>query len=122
MKRILEHSRKPDVAFFPNGKIEIGARAARLLSLSRGDVIDLAAGRDGLYLYVRHRAPLTGRWEAAVFPSSRRGSHFRTWSVSLCAAVLSECGADGTVRLCAGEPVEDITFGRMLPLITRLAL
>lgn len=122
MRSLLEHSRRPDIVFCPSGRIDIGARAARQLRLRRGDVIDLAEEEGELYLYVRCRRPAGGRYEATVFPTNRRGFHFRTYSRALCASVLAMCGTDGAARLSTGEPELDAAYGTMLPVITRILL
>ena len=54
IQSLLEKSRKADISFHRNGKIDITARVARLLSLRRGDVIDVGVDNTECFLYVRH--------------------------------------------------------------------
>ena len=122
MKNVLEHSRKADIAFSRNGRIDIGARIARLLRLRKGDVVALATDGEEIYLYVRYRQPAIGRYEGTVYPSNRRGFHFRTSSKAVCEAVMERCGAGFKARLFTGEPVSDPACGTMLPIITRTLL
>ena len=70
------------------------------------------------YLYVKHRAPTDGRYEAAVFPSKKGCRNFRAWSARLCAQMRERSGAAGEARLCVGTPVEHHVHGTLLPIIT----
>lgn len=50
MIKLLEHTRRPDISFYRNGTIRIAARVSRMLSLSPGDVINIAV-TEGEYLF-----------------------------------------------------------------------
>ena len=45
MKSILGNTRKADITFHDNGRINISARVSKLLELSHGDVIDIMDGQ-----------------------------------------------------------------------------
>lgn len=123
MQSILGDTRKADIIFHSSGCIDISARVAKDLDLSRRDVIDIMDCGSEFYLYVKLRAPL-GRHEAMVFPSNKKGRHFRVWSHRLCRAILRECGvSDSRVKLCAGKLVElDASGKTALPIITKYIL
>ncbi|HIT83302.1 MAG TPA: hypothetical protein IAA99_03780 [Candidatus Avibacteroides faecavium] len=117
MQSILGNTRKTDMTFHPDGRIDISARVSRELSLQRGDVIDVLDCGNELYLYVKFRAPVSGRHEAACFPSKTGGKHFRTWSKRLCLAMMRKCGApDGVLRLPLGT-MDCINGTDVLPII-----
>jgi len=124
MTSILERTRRPDVTFYRDGRIDITAHAAIELGLKAGDVIDIA--RDGMeyYMYVSHKAEeVTGRHEAQVYPTSKckRVCHnFRAHSVRLCREVLRLNGAKERARLITGKAIETAETGRALPIIIRL--
>lgn len=117
-----DNIRKHDIVFYPSGRIDISAYAARLIALSEGDVIDIIADKGEYYLYTRRRNPLHGRFEARVFADNKRGRHLRTYSRKLCKAMLGECGKKGITRFFVGKPLHDDLFGTMLPIITKMPL
>lgn len=120
MRNLLDNSRKPDIVFSCTGRIDITSNVARHLRLSAGDVINIMTDGEEYYLYVQYRQPQNGKYEAAVFPSNRRGNHFRTSSKRICNAILEECKTSGgKVRLCIGTPVDAEHYGKMLPIITK---
>ncbi len=122
MQSILgNNTRKADIIFFSTGRIDITARIAKYLQLSRGDVIDIMVDGCEYYLYVKRRTPMNGRYEAMVLPTNKRGNHFRAYSRRLCSAILRASGATDTARLCVGAPV-DSTYGILLPIIIKLLL
>lgn len=118
MQSILENTRKADIIFYASGRIDITACVAKHLQLSRGDVLDIMIDQDEFYLYVRFRSPINGRHEATVFPTNKKGNHFRTSSSRLCTAILRECKATDKAKLCVGEPVAS-RYGTLLPIITK---
>ncbi len=118
MQSILGNTRKTDITFHHNGRIDISARVAKMLSLRKGDVIDLLYGDRELYLYVRMRAPTVGRHEAACFPTHANSRHFRTWSQRLCHAVeKASCANTAKVELSVGLPVKLNGAAPALPVI-----
>ncbi len=87
---ILGHTRRPDITFSRQGKVELSARLSRLLNLMPHDVVDiLQDDRTGdCYVYCKHRSNGT-RHDAQVFPTNRYGNHFRLHSKKLCRAVFA---------------------------------
>lgn len=126
MTSLLPNTRRPDVTFHPNGRIDITARIAKMLHLQRGDVIDVALSSGEYLLYVRLRnSQCTGRHEAAAMPTNkgkRENNNFRAYSSRLCKAVCNEVfGADycGTAKFPAGHPIVFGPNGTGVPIITR---
>lgn len=121
MIRLLQNTRRPDVTLHASGRIDIAARAARLLGLCAGDVISIALDeRTGeAYLYIRHHNAV-GRHEAQVYPTNKRGkvcNNFRCHSKRITSRLLAE--GQQVARLPAGDPLDTQTFGVALPLIIR---
>lgn len=100
----------------------MSARVARLLDLSRGDVVDIVTDEYETYLYVKHHAPTLGRHEGAVFYSNRRGHHCVASSATLCRYILSLTGDTDKARLCCGAAVELPRYGKALPIIIKYKL
>lgn len=122
MQSVLGNTRKADLVFHRSGRIDIAAHVARILSLQRGDVIDILTDDEETYIYVRYRAPLVGRHEGMVYPSNNRGNHFRLSSKTLCGFVLGRCGKEESVSLCVGKAVNDKYRGVLLPIILKNCL
>lgn len=125
MTSLLPNSRRPDVSFYPDGRIDITARIAKMLELQSGDVIDVAAHYGEYLLYVRLRASeCVGRHEAQVYPTKKgkRPSHnFRAYSHSLNQELLKVVYGKSSMaaRLPAGTPVTFGIYGVAVPLITQ---
>lgn len=118
MQSILGSTRKTDITFHANGRIDVSSRVSRLLCLNKGDVIDIMDGGMELYLYVKVHAPTIGRHEAACFPTHDGSRHFRAWSKRLCRAVIRASGASfDKVELSVGEAVRLVNIGTALPVI-----
>ena len=124
MSSILHNSRRPDVVFHNNGRIDITARIAKLLRLQDGDVVDIDTDYGEYLLYVRLRsAQRIGRHEATVHPTNRgkhNNNNFRAYSKNLCRAFRRHIGynADKPLRLPAGSPVIFGPNGTAIPIIT----
>ena len=126
MTSLLQNTRRPDVTFHSSGRIDITARIARALGLSKGDVIDIATDGNEYLLYARHRAAnITGNHEAQCWPTNHGKHHnnnLRCQSRRLCLAVINAVrpGAD-VLRLPAGPAVKHASIGYScgVPLITR---
>ena len=116
MQSILGNTRRTDITFHADGRIDISARLVKELSIRKGDVIDVLT--DGLeyYLYVKLHAPVAGRHEAACFPTHSRSRHFRAWSKRLCQAMLP--GGKDHASLPAGDPVT-LPAGTAIPIICK---
>ena len=117
MISLLPNSRRPDVSFYQNGRIDITSRIAKMLHLKAGDVIDVAAEGGEYYLYVRLlSSECAGRHEAMVY-QTKKGNNFRAHSVRLCRSMFRIVGAN-PARLPAGSPVIFGHNGVGIPLIT----
>lgn len=104
MKSLLGSSRKPDVTFHHDGRIDITARVAHKLGILPGDVIDVSFDGIEYFLYIRHRGTsLTGKHEAQCFPTKRHSHNFRAHSVRLCRDILRISRSSCVARLSVGE-------------------
>lgn len=107
MNSILLNSRKHDLSFHASGRIDISAHVARKLSLSPGDVIDIAQECGEWYLYVKLRSgSYTGRHEGKVWATAKGKGTFRTWSKALTHFVLATTGAKDRLRCPCGSEFE----------------
>lgn len=122
MQSILGNTRKMDIVFHRSGRIDIAAHVAKILSLQSGDVIDILTSDCEAFLYVRHRSPTIGRHEGMVYPSNKKGNHFRTSSKALCRYMLCRCGGNESVSLHVGKAIKDNYKGVLLPIILRRCL
>lgn len=119
METILGNTRKPDVTFYKNGRIDLTSRIAKMLNLGNGDVIDIGLCNGEYMLYVRLKnAQVVGNHEARCYTSKRNSHNFRAYSKKLCNAILSACGAN-KAQLASGVAVEVEALGTAIPLITR---
>ncbi len=107
LRSILGNTRRADISFHSDGKIDITSRVANALGMADGDVVDIMTGKGEFYLYVSVRASDTrGRHEAECHPTKRGSRHFRTYCRRLSAAVLAQCGGVQHASFAAGETVE----------------
>lgn len=122
IKSISANTRKPDLTFYSNGRIDICANAAKALGLVRGDVIDIASDGVEVYLYVKHRASdVVGRHRGVCNPTKigkRKSNNMRAWNAALCSYILRMHHTD-VVSLPVGEAVEVAGLGLALPIIVR---
>ena len=119
MQRIITISRRPDITFYPDGRIDITARIARAINLQHGDVIDIAINGTERYIYVRQRAgQVNGRHFATVY-ATKNGSHnFRCYSRQLCQSMLSTAtDSHRPLRIPAGQVIQHEQYGTMMALI-----
>lgn len=111
MESILgSRSRRPDIRFCSDGRIDISSRIVRALGIQEGDVIDILHDKEEYYLYVRLKASeVVGRHEARCVktnPAIRRPHYFRAYSRTLCVAMLEAAGAHERASLFAGDTVK----------------
>lgn len=119
MAGILGNTRRPDVTFYRNGRIDITSRVAKLLDLRNGDVVDIDRMCGEWRLFIRHRNDnIIGAHEARCYPSKKNSRNYRAYSKRLCDAILTEVGAAKIVRLAAGECVNFSFYSKAIPLIT----
>lgn len=103
MQKVLDKpSRKPDITFFEDGRIDISARVANMLSLEWGDVVDIAYYCGEYHLYISHKNPIA-RYDARVRTTKKRSRNFRCNSARLARAMLCAAGEKLSARLPAGE-------------------
>jgi hypothetical protein len=119
MGSIIGNSRRPDVTFYINGRIDITSRIAKQLCLTEGDVIDIDKRNGEYLLYVRYRSDCAiGRHEARCKASKNNSNNFRAYSKQLTDAILNACGAE-KAQLASGAVVELEDIGIAVPLVTR---
>lgn len=119
MQQIITISRRPDITFYPDGRIDITARIARALNLQHGDVIDIAINGTERYIYVRRRADkVNGRHCATVYATKHGSNNFRCYSRQLCQAMLSTASdSHNPLRCPAGQVIQNEQYGTMMALI-----
>lgn len=120
MLKLLQHTRRPDITFYRNGRINITAEVARALSLSPGDHINIAvSGRE--YLLFASR-PTLGRHEAQVHRTKRGSDNYATSSARLCRSLFDAIGFTGDRLACmVGESIEQEQTV-YIPIITKQPL
>jgi len=120
MTTTLDNTRRPDITFHANGRIDITARVAKALSLHSGDVIDIAHDGSEYYLYVKHHNAI-GRHEAQCWPTNKGKTcnNLRAHSKNLCHAVLKINGNSNEARLPLGAPITHELLGLALPIIIK---
>lgn len=120
MNSIIGNTRRPDITFYRNGRIDITSYVSRILCLKDGDVIDIGCKDKEFYLFVRCRKDdVIGRHEGRCFASKRGSNNLRLHSRRICDAILTECNATTIAKLAVGEPIEMEDVGLAVPLITR---
>ena len=125
MTSLLKYTRRPDVSFYPNGRIDITSRIAKQLSLNDGDVIDVFSHKGEYMLYVRHKKEnIVGAYEATVHATKKykiAAYNMRAYSIRLTHALFTQTCHENTepLRLPAGSPVNLEGIGIAIPLITR---
>ena len=117
MCSLLDTHRRPDIIFRPNGRIDITAKVATLLSLKPGDAINVWKEEDEYYLYVARRSADSN--SRAICRQVNKGSNFlRVWSTPLASAIIKLSGKK-EAHLTVGESVNLPMFGKAIHLITR---
>lgn len=122
MLGIICNTRKPDVSFYHNGKIDICARVVKLLDLHNGDVIDVATDGIEYYLFCRIRSKdAVGKHEATCRPTKNIGkcNNLRAYSHKLCKAMLKASNAEYYAKMPAGDVVVIEDGIKAVPLITK---
>lgn len=124
MKSLLGLNRRSDVIFRADGHFDLTARVVRALNIVPGDVVDVLNDGFEYYLYVAHHIGNTslGRFEAQVFPTNKRGNHFRGSSIRLCKALLNLSGAEKKAALPCGALIKDKEGRLLLPIIVKFNL
>lgn len=119
IRKVLSHTRRADISFLENGRVDITSRVVRLLDIHPGDVLSIVITGGEWYLYVANRAEtLVGRHEAQCFPTKKGSRNFRLWSHRLASAVLTECGGVSRADLAVG-PLAGFLGFPAVPIITK---
>ena len=122
MHKMIPVTRRADITFHADGRIDICAHVSRQLGMESGDVIGIATtdGSPGeLLLYVARRGrQMLGRHACTCKSAKGHGRYLRVHSKSLAHHVLSICHATGRIALFVGSAVEAAPLGTALPLIT----
>lgn len=123
MAGILGNTRRPDITFYQDGRIDITSRIAKLLDLQNGDIIDIDnhGGEWLLFVKIRNRE-VVGTHEARCYASKKNSRNYRAYSKRLCCAVLAECGVKRKAQLASGNPLGFSPYGVAVPIITRYNL
>ena len=104
MAKLLTHTRRPDITFYRKGRILITSRAARLLSLDQGDVINISV-EDGEYLLFSQKN-VFGRHEARCYHDKKGSNTYSANSARLCRAMLDICKvSDDKASFAVGAPL-----------------
>ncbi len=126
MKSLLgKSSRRPDISFRADGRIDITSRIAKDLSLAPGDIIDIAEPVKGEYcLFVRHRAGVIGRHIGRCYPVIRDNTSgsYRAWSKKMYYVISDLCDSkDPYLSFPCGKPFihESVKF---IPIILGIRL
>lgn len=121
MKSLLgSFSRKPDVSFYKNGRIDITARVARIIGIAPGDVLDVAFDGGEYYMFVREKAnACIGRHEAQCWPTKKGFHNYRAHSKRLCTAIMKLSNAQYVARLPTGDRA--LLFDKTTPAIILIA-
>lgn len=123
MRHLLDNTRRHDITFNADGRIEISARATKALDIQPGDVIDIALNdiNREVYLYVKHRQP-AGRHKAQCYCTSKGKTcrSLRANCVDICRQVLDLRGYSATrAQLPVGDAEDIPGIGKALPIIIR---
>lgn len=120
MQSVITRFRKPDITFFPCGRIDITAKVAKALDLQDGDSIDVATDNGDFFLYVRRRfdPECDFRFNATVHSTKGRSYNFRAYSVELCQGIMKFAYIAGDkFSPQVGVPFNHPTCGVAVPLI-----
>lgn len=118
MKKLLEHTRRPDISFVRNGAIRISSRVVRALSLRPGDSINIAVSDGEYLLYAVTHSGDFGRHVAQCFRSKYGSNNLCAQSVALCRGLLDSAGISAyRASFMVGQPIERAGV-KYVPIIT----
>lgn len=120
-RKVISATRRSDITFHRDGRIDITAHVAKILDMHDGDVINIAEVGDRFtehFLYVARRAQETcGRHAATCRPVKNGGNYLRTYCRSLARYALRRAGEAATLSLRVGDAQHVDGLGTALPLI-----
>lgn len=120
MENIL-NSRKWDISFHEDGKIDITAGITKKLGIRAGDVINVCADKSTgeHYFYVQSRKEnIVGRRKAVCW-EAKQGNYLRACSTELSRYIRKICKSPGDIHLMCGEMTTLPIIGNAIPLITK---
>lgn len=120
MENIL-NSRKWDISFYQNGKIDITAWVTKKLGIRAGDAINVCADKSTgeHYFYVQSRKEtIVGRRKAVCW-RAKRGNYLRSCSTELSRYMRRICKSSGDIHLQCGEMISLPVIGNAITLITK---
>ena len=118
---IIPTTRRGDVTFHPNGRIDLTAHVSKVLNLHPGDVVNIAEDDehpDEHFLYVSRRCAQTTGRHSCTCRRVKAGNYLRIFSKSLSNHILQQCHASNRLSLRVGAPTTLPGIGTALPLIT----
>jgi hypothetical protein len=114
----LMKTRKWDISFHPDGKIDITSNVVKTLNMRAGDVINVCREGGEYYIYVsKRREDRIGRHKCVVW-CVKKGNYLRAGCVELCRLIMSICHTSESAYLRCGEVVELPGIGTAVTLIT----
>jgi hypothetical protein len=123
IEKVLCKTKKADLTFFYNGKINITAHVSHSLGLNAGDAVNIAKVENGwteYYLYIERRAnEMRGQYEGVCAVTHGDGHNLRVFNCRLSRYILALCGTTEPVSLSIGEPEEVEGLGLAVPIIIR---
>ncbi len=122
IEHIIPTSRRCDLTFHSDGRIDLTAHVAKALGIAPGDVINIASTSDRHaehYLYVSRRATETIGRHAGTCRPAKSGHYLRAFSKQLTTHMQRLCHVSGTLRLRVGTAEEVCGLGTALPIIVQ---
>ena len=120
-RKVIGITRRSDITFHSDGRIDITAHVAKALGMHGGDVINIAEVSDHFterYLYVARRSgETTGRHCGTCRPVKHNGNYLRTYSRQLTRYALRKAGGASSISFRVGVAEEVEGLGTALPLI-----
>lgn len=118
---LINTTRRADITFHPNGRIDLTAHVAKALQLQPGDVVNIAEEDEDAtehYLYVSRRGGEAKGRHACTCRRVKHGQYLRVFSKALATHILTLCHADGALSLRVGSLTALPGLGTALPIIT----
>ncbi|ROT08384.1 hypothetical protein EEL33_04845 [Muribaculaceae bacterium Isolate-037 (Harlan)] len=114
LKSIIPSTRRADVTFSVDGRIDISSHVVTALDIQPGDVLDVLAASDGsLFAGVRIPAEsVVGNHRMACYPTKRGSRNYRTHCAEMAREILLRTFQPVRARFAAGE--SQMIDGRVL--------
>ncbi len=125
-RSIIPMTRRGDVTFHADGRIDLTAHVVKALDLHPGDVINIIKSDDEHpehYLYrSRMAAETTGRHTCVCHPANKGGNYLRVFNKQMAHYILGICDSCNRISLRVGGLTELTGRGRALPIIITASL